>query len=94
MPLFRFVSGLFAGLAWYKKRNAPVDKFLLYLVLYILFMLALSAVESILSGTVEIMNYFVVGSAPWFMLVLTLFMITVPIIGSMKPVVFLPISIF
>ncbi len=94
MPLFLFVSGLFAGLAWYKKRNAPVDKFLLYLVLYILFMLALSVVESILSGTVEIMNFFVVGSAPWFMLVLALFMIMVPIIGSMKPVVFLPISIF
>lgn len=93
MPLFLFASGLFAGLAWCKKRNAPVDKFLLYLLLYLIFMSAVSAVDSFISGHVDILNYFVVGSAPWFMLVLALFMLMVPVIGSMKPIVFLPMSI-
>lgn len=96
MPLFIFCSGLFAGRSWYKKnggRKAPVDKVLLYLALYLIFCSLVALFDLVLMGESSTINPFVIGSAPWFMLALAIFFIFIPIMGSIRPWVFMVTSI-
>lgn len=92
MPLFIWVSGLFAGDAWRKRHVAPADKFALYLGLYLIFILLAALLDLVATGKCAI-NPFLSKGAPWFMLVLSLFMLMVPIIGKMRPKIFLVASI-
>lgn len=93
MPLFLFCSGIFAGRTWYKRHEAQSDKVLLYLILYGVFLLLIVLLDTLVLRKTPSVNPFVVVGAPWFMLVLALFMLMVPIIGSSNPVAFILISI-
>lgn len=93
MPLFLFCSGIFAGKAWYKRHQAPSDKVLLYLILYGVFLLLIVLLDILVFQKMPGVNPFVITSAPWFMLVLALFMLMVPIMGSVRPVSFILVSI-
>lgn len=93
MPLFLFCSGLFAGKSWYKRHQAPSDKVLLYMILYLIFLGLIVVLDLVVFHKTPGVNPFVVTGAPWFMLVLGLFMLMVPIMGSVRPASFLAVSI-
>ena len=93
IPLFIFCSGLFAGKSWYKRKTVPWDKFMMYLAIYLLFWLALVVFKALVCNTYNNLNPLFMEKAPWFMLVLALYMVAVPLIGTVKPAVFMPISI-
>lgn len=93
MPLFIFCSGLFAGRSWYKSRRAPVDKVLLYLILYVVFILLVMVLELGVFGKDTTVNPFDISGAPWFMLTLAAYMLMVPLIGSVNPVAFVVASV-
>ena len=93
MPLFIFASGIFAGASWYKRHKAPSDKVLLYLILYLIFLGLVVLLDLVVLHKMPEVNPFNIGSAPWFMLVLALFMLVVPVIGSVRPVSFLVLAV-
>ena len=82
MPVFIFCSGLFAGKSWRKTRRAPTDKFLLYLLLYLIFQAAVELVYKAVGAAGDV-NLFSVSGAPWFLLALAMMMLFVPLLGSL-----------
>lgn len=93
MPVFIFCSGLFAGKSWRKNKRAPVDKFLLYLILYAVFCALVAVLDLVIFQRGSTLNPFALDSAPWFLLALAFMMLLVPLLGSLPAAPILVVSI-
>ena len=93
MPVFIFCSGLFAGRSWRKGSSNGADKFLLYLCFYAVFCALVAILDLGILGKSSTVNPFVLDSAPWFLLVLALMMLFVPLLGGARPVPVLVVSV-
>ena len=95
IPLFFFVSGLFAGKSWRRCHRAPVDKALLYFLLFLVFIFAVVVYEVVFWQDIRSMAVLNVKRAPWFMLALTWYMLLVPLLakGQSKPVLGLALCV-
>lgn len=89
MPIFIFVSGLFAKRTVNEKRK---DKIFGYLVIYIVLKVLFFA-EKTLAGANPKVEIFSEGGIPWFMLALFAFMIITILIKDFSPKFILPFSI-
>lgn len=95
MPVFLFVSGLFATHCYSKERGFAAENVLLYFALYVIFRMLSWAEDAILldGGLDTPCNLFYVSGAPWYLLVLGLLTLSVPFFARMKPVWGIGISI-
>ncbi len=89
MPVFIFVSGLFAKRTVNEKRK---DKMFGYLILYLIFKIYPFCYRT-LAGTNPKINIFSEGGVPWFMLALFAFTLITSIIKDFSPKFVLPFSI-
>lgn len=89
MPVFIFISGLFAKRTVNEKRK---DKIAGYLVLYLLFKIFVFAYKSILTGRPKF-SLLTESAVPWFMLALFWFAAITIILKDFSPKFVLPVSI-
>ena len=93
MPIFIFCSGLFAGRSWRKNKVAPIDKFVLYLALYLIFLLLILVLRLGTVGRIATFNPYAPAGTPWFLLTLATLMLLVPLLGHIRPVPLLICSV-
>lgn len=89
MPVFIFVSGLFAKRTVNEKRK---DRIFGYLVLYLAFKVFVFCYKSILTGTPKF-SLLTESAVPWFMLALFEFTVITIILKDFSPKFVLPVSI-
>lgn len=84
MPLFIFVSGLFAAKTCTAEKGFKGENVLFYLSLYLIFCLAKS-LEQLAWGSGFHFNPLVQGAAPWYLLVMTTYALLTPLLRRLKP---------
>ena len=87
MPVFLFISGLFATSCYSKERGFAAENVILYFALYFIFR-ALSWAEEafLLGGGIDTpFNLFYISGAPWYLLVLGLLTLCVPFFARLSP---------
>ena len=95
MPVFLFVSGLFAVSCYSKERGFAAENAMLYFALYFIFQVLRWSVEAVGygEGLDASFDLLYVSSAPWYLLVLGLLTLCVPFFARFTPAWGLGISI-
>lgn len=83
MPAFLFVSGMFAKGLYKPGRGLKVDSICFYLVMYLLFYCAVTAVMAIYED--PSFDPFIVYRIPWYFLALALLGATIPVAYQLRP---------
>lgn len=91
MPLFIFVSGLFAKSS-FKDGKLKVNKIISYLILYIALKLVIF-IESVVFGKNASFNIFSEGGIPWYMLAMAVFICATYVLRNIKPQILIMVSI-
>ena len=86
MPMFVMISGYFAKGVW-RDGQFQGRKVLQLLWLYLLFKLAVHIPENLAAGTpiTQPINFFYEGGAPWYLLAMVWWYLSVPFLTKMKP---------
>lgn len=90
MPLFVFVSGLFAKSSW-KNGVLRVNKIIGYLILYVALKLIIF-LEGLAFGKNVSFRLFYEAGIPWYMLAMAVFICTTYALKDIKPQVLIPIT--
>lgn len=87
MPLFLFVSGLFATSCYSKERGFAAENVLFYFALYVIFQALKWLVYAVLlgQGFSASFDLFYISAAPWYLLVLGLLTLCTPLFAQIKP---------
>ncbi len=87
MPIFLFVSGLFATSCYTKERGFAAENVLFYFALYVIFQALKWLVYAVLlgQGFDASFDLLYVSAAPWYLLVLGLMTLCVPLFAQLKP---------
>lgn len=92
MPLFIFVSGLFAKSA-VSKDKFRVEKILSYLILYALLEVFIFLIKKYLLEDNVSFRFFYESGLPWYLFGMILWLITTYLIKDLRPSITIPISI-
>ena len=92
MPAFVFVSGFFAK-SYVKRGDSDTNKLIGFLILYILFVLALGIIKSLFSKSLSFPDPFSTTSAQWYLLCMFFWYLVIPHFARIHPVVSLVFTI-
>lgn len=87
MPVFLFISGLFATSCYSKERGFAAENALFYFALYFIFRVLSWAEDAFIlgKGFDASFNLFYISGAPWYLLVLGLLTLCVPVFARLSP---------
>lgn len=91
MPLFIFISGYFSKS--FDKKYIKSYKIIQFIILYLSMRILEILITAILTGNPLNINILSTSSAPWYLLAVIIWMLTIPIIKNFNPKIMLPISI-
>ena len=92
MPLFLFIGGIFASKSYNERNEYRGENFLFYMALCLIFVL-LSLVATVAMGGDEGFNFFNQANSPWYLWVMAIYVLLVPLFSRIKAGVMLPILI-
>ncbi|MCR5846410.1 MAG: acyltransferase family protein [bacterium] len=92
MPLFLFIGGIFASKSYSEENEYRGENFLFYMALCLIFALLSLAAKVAMGGELEF-NFFNQANSPWYLWVMAVYVLMVPLFARIKPGVILPILV-